>query len=97
MTIEDRLVKEAHVLGHPVRFRIVKLLAEKPQHIAGISKAMEEERRLVHQHLDILEKYGFVSSEYEISEAIKSEGKVIRIYQATDKVEAVLCELMEKL
>ncbi|MDI6811058.1 MAG: hypothetical protein QMD80_05205 [archaeon] len=44
MKIEDRLVEEAHVLLHPVRFRIVELLAEKPMHINAISNALGEEK-----------------------------------------------------
>jgi DNA-binding transcriptional ArsR family regulator len=91
--MEDRLVKDAHVLLHPIRFRIVELLAEKPIHINGISKAMGEERRLVSYHLLTLEECGFVKSKYEISESPKSRGKAIRKYWVTDKVENVISEL----
>jgi predicted transcriptional regulator len=90
MKMEDTLVKDAHVLLHPIRFRIVELLAEKPLHINGISKAMGEERRLVSYHLLTLEEYGFVGSKYEISEAPKSKGKAIRKYWVTDKVDQVI-------
>jgi predicted transcriptional regulator len=93
MKMEDTLVKDAHVLLHPIRFRIVELLAEKPLHINGISKAMGEERRLVSYHLLTLEEYGFVSSRYEISEAPKSKGKAIRKYWVTDKVDQVISEI----
>lgn len=91
--MEETLVKDAHVLLHPIRFRIVELLAEKPIHINGISKAMGEERRLVSYHLLTLEEYGFVRSKYEISEAPKSKGKAIRKYWVTDKVKEVISEL----
>ena len=93
MKMEDTLVKDAHVLLHPIRFRIVELLAEKPLHINGISKAMGEERRLVSYHLLTLEEYGFVNSKYEISEAPKSKGKAIRKYWVTDKVDQVISEI----
>ncbi|MBN1761504.1 MAG: winged helix-turn-helix transcriptional regulator [Methanomicrobia archaeon] len=93
MKMEDTLVKDAHVLLHPIRFRIVELLAEKPLHINGISKAMGEERRLVSYHLLTLEEYGFVNSRYEISEAPKSKGKAIRKYWVTDKVDQVISEI----
>ena len=93
MKMEDELVKDAHVLLHPIRFRIVELLAEKPIHINGISKAMGEERRLVSYHLLTLEEYGFVNSKYEISESPKSKGKAIRKYWVTDKVKDVISEL----
>jgi DNA-binding transcriptional ArsR family regulator len=91
--IEEELVKDAHVLLHPVRFRIVELLMEKPMHINEISKAMGEERRLVSYHLLTLEEHRFVESRYEISEQPKSKGKAIRKYWVTDKVEAVISEL----
>ncbi|MHC1599262.1 MAG: ArsR/SmtB family transcription factor [Candidatus Methanospirareceae archaeon] len=97
MKIEDDLVKDAHVLFHPIRYRIVELLAEKPMHINQISKAMGEERRLVSYHLLALEESGFVSSKYEISESPKSKGKAIRKYWVTDKVKGVIGEIKEKL
>jgi DNA-binding transcriptional ArsR family regulator len=94
MKIEDKLVKEAHVLLHPIRFRIVELLVEKPMHINSISKALEgKKKKLVSYHLDILEEYGFVTSEYEISEQPKSKGKALKKYSVTDKVEEVLLGL----
>ena len=43
MIIED----DAYALAHPLRCRIVELLAEKPMHINEIAKALGEERRLV--------------------------------------------------
>jgi len=93
MKMEDTLVKDAHVLLHPIRFRIIELLSEKPLHINGISKVMGEERRLVSYHLLTLEEYGFVGSKYEISEQPKSKGKAIRTYWVTDKVKEVISEL----
>ncbi|HDS45486.1 MAG TPA: transcriptional regulator [Methanomicrobia archaeon] len=95
--LEDQLVMDAHVLVHPMRFRIVELLREKTMHINSISKALGEERRLVSYHLQILETYGFLSSKYEISEQDKSKGKAIRKFWVTDRVDAVLAELREKL
>jgi predicted transcriptional regulator len=93
MKMEDALVKEAHVILHPIRFRLVELLAEKPMHVSEISRAMGEERRLVAYHLDTLEEYGFVKSKHEISEQPKSKGKALRIYWTTDKVKTVIAEL----
>lgn len=94
MKLGDSLVKEAHVLLHPIRFRIVELLAEKPMHINAISKALDgEKKRLVSYHLHTLEDFGFVSSKYEISEQPKSKGRAIRKYWVTEKVEKVISEL----
>jgi len=44
MKIGDNLIKDVHVLLHPIRCRIVELLAEKPMHISEISKALGEEK-----------------------------------------------------
>jgi hypothetical protein len=43
MTIEDDFLKEVHVLLHPIRYRIVELLAEKPMHINEMSNTLGEE------------------------------------------------------
>jgi DNA-binding transcriptional ArsR family regulator len=88
--MEDEKVKEAHVILHPIRFRIIELLSEKQMHVSELSKALAEERRLLSYHLDILEEYGFVQSKHEISDQPMSKGKALRIYRATDKIEQVL-------
>ncbi|MGC9444363.1 MAG: ArsR/SmtB family transcription factor [Candidatus Methanospirareceae archaeon] len=94
MKLDDELVKEAHVLLHPIRFRIVELLEEQPMHINAISKALEEKKKkLVSYHLGILEDHGFVRSKYEISEQPKSKGKALKRYWVTDKVNEVVGEL----
>lgn len=64
MEIEDKLVKEAHILLHPLRYRIAELLAEKPMHIRELIEALGEDRRLVSYHLLTLEEHGFVSSKF---------------------------------
>lgn len=95
--IDESLITEAHVLLHPIRFKIVELLAEKPIHINAISKVMGEERRLVSYHLQTLEEHGFVKSKYEISEQPKSKGKAIRKYWITDKVDKLISEIKKSL
>ncbi len=97
MKFDDDLLKDIHALLHPIRFRIVELLAEKPMHINEISNALREERRLVSYHLLTLEEYGFLSSNYEILEQGKSKGKAIRKYRVTGKVEEVISELKRRL
>ncbi len=97
MEFDEELVADAHVLLHPIRFRIVKLLAQEPRHINGISKALGEERRLVSYHLLTLEEFGFVESRYEISENPKSKGKAIRKYWTTDKVNDVIGGIKKQL
>ncbi len=97
MKLKEELVEDAHVFFHPVRFRIVELLAEKTMHINAISIALGEERRLVSYHLDMLEGHGFLTSKYVISEEKKSKGKALRKYTVTDKVAKVISELKKEL
>jgi len=85
------------VLLHPMRFRIVELLAEKPMHINELSNALRKERRLISYHLLVLEEHGFLSSKYELSEQPNSKGKAIRKYSVTGKVEEVFSELKKRL
>jgi ArsR family transcriptional regulator len=97
MEIKDSLVMDAHVLFHPIRFRIVELLAERQMYINELSNALGEDRRHVSYHLRTLEEYGFVSSKYEISDHPKSRGKALKKYWVNGKVEGVISELREKL
>jgi len=95
--LEGELLKDSHILLHPERYRIMELLAEKPMHISGLSRAMSEERRLVTYHLVKLEERGFVKSKYELSEQPKSKGKAIRVYTATEKAAEVKAKLKKGL
>jgi DNA-binding transcriptional ArsR family regulator len=91
--LEGELLEDSHIFLHPVRYRLMELLAEKPMHISELSRAMSEERRLVAYPLATLEERGFVTSKYEISEEPKTKGKALRVYTVTDKV----AELKAKL
>lgn len=95
--LEDKLLEDAHIYLHPIRYRLVGLLAEKPMHINALSSALGMERRLVSYHLATLEDCGFVTSKYEISELPKSKGKALRVYTVTDKVPEVKAELKKAL
>ncbi|RZN39569.1 MAG: ArsR family transcriptional regulator, partial [Methanophagales archaeon ANME-1-THS] len=89
--------QEAHILLHPIRYRILELLATKPMYISELSKALGEDRRFIPYHLRLLEEHGFLSSKYEISEHPKSRGKAIRKYWVNGKVEDVISRLKERL
>ncbi len=97
MKITDSLLRDVHILLHPVRYRIVELLMDEPMHINEISREVNIERRLVSYHLLTLEEHGFVKSNYEISEHPRSKGRAIRKYEPTEKVKHVLSELRKIL
>jgi len=88
---------DASTLLQPIRFELIKLLAEKPQHVNRLAKALGKERRVVAQHLEILEAYGFVTSKRALSEEPESLGRCLKIYQATDKVAEVNKKLKKML
>ncbi|MBE0516820.1 MAG: winged helix-turn-helix transcriptional regulator [Methanophagales archaeon] len=94
--IDDKTLQEAHILLHPIRYRIVELLAEKPMHINEISRVMGDERRFVTYHLRLLEECGFLSSKYKISPEKKSKGKSLKIYKTTERVEQTISKLREQ-
>ncbi|MGC9444818.1 MAG: helix-turn-helix domain-containing protein [Candidatus Methanospirareceae archaeon] len=60
MERENILLKEAHVLLHPFRYRMAALLAERPLSLQELIDALGEDRRLISYHLLILEEHGFV-------------------------------------
>jgi predicted transcriptional regulator len=78
--LEDELLDDSHIFLHPVRYRLVELLAEQPRHVNALSSALGMERRLVTYHLATLEEQGFVTSKYVISEVEKIKGKALRVY-----------------
>lgn len=78
-------MKEARIFLHPTRYRIAKLLAEKPMHVKELTEVLGEERRLVSYHLLLLEEHGFVSSEFEYPKEAISSGKAIKKYGVTGK------------
>jgi len=91
---------DVYTLLHPTRFRIVKLLNEKSMHIDRRDKPRPGRGKapnLIGMHLDILELYGFVSSERVISEEGQLKGRVTRIVRLTDKVAKVCSELQKEL
>ncbi len=83
--VDEELLEDSHIFLHPIRYRLMELIAEKPVHINALSKALTMERRLVSYHHAALEDRGFVTSKYEISEEPRAKGKAIRLYTVTDK------------
>lgn len=87
METESNLVKEARILLHPTRYKIAKLLAEKPMRIGELTEALGEDRRLVSYHLLTLQDYGFVRSEFDFpAEEERAAGaKTLKRYGVTEK------------
>jgi DNA-binding transcriptional ArsR family regulator len=84
---------------HPVRYRIVELLAEHPMHIDALSRALDEKRGLVAYHLLALQERGFVKSNYGLLMLLEPEqrGTALRVYTVPDKLAEVKAELKKAL
>jgi ArsR family transcriptional regulator len=50
------------ILGNDTRRRILQLLADEPRYFIQLSKDLGVSQQAVLKHLDLLEKYGFISS-----------------------------------
>lgn len=55
------------VLGNDTRRRILQLLADEPRYFIQLSKDLRVSQQAVLKHLEILEKYGFITSYEEES------------------------------
>jgi DNA-binding transcriptional ArsR family regulator len=97
VSIDEELLNDAHILLHPLRYRIMEQLSDEEMHINALSDRLGEERRLVSYHLLILEEQGFLESNYEISEYPKSKGKAIKRYKPTEKLKKVTTALKNLL
>ena len=64
MERENNLLKEAHILLHPLRYRIAALLAERPRNLQELIDTLGGDRRLISYHLLILEEHGFVNGKF---------------------------------
>jgi DNA-binding transcriptional ArsR family regulator len=95
--LEAELLDDSRIFLHPLRCRILELLAEKLMNLNAISLALSMERKLVAYHLFTLEDCGFVTSKYVLSELDKSKGKALRVYTATDKAAEVKAKLKKGL
>ncbi len=95
----EEIIKEGHMLVHPLRYKIIKLLQENPEgmYVNQISKAIKEDRKLVAYHLLTLFQYDFAKSEYEISKYPSSKGKALKRITLTEKTKKVLTDLKETI
>ncbi len=76
----EELAKLLDGLGHPLRLKIVALLAEgeRPMYLNEIARSLGVSRGLAKIHLKKLEKAGIVKSRLVIDE---ERGKALRFYE----------------
>jgi DNA-binding transcriptional ArsR family regulator len=85
MNIDNQLMKEAHALLHPTRYKIAALLSESPMSIKELTEALGKEKRLISYHLFILEEHGFVNGEFKVSKKANLKELTAKQYGVTEK------------
>ena len=97
--MSKEILKEAALLFHPVRYKIVETLRREktPMYIDEIAGKINEDRRLVSFHLSTLEDKGLAKSEFKVIKKAQSKGKAGRFYTLTPRVDVVLTELAKMI
>jgi DNA-binding transcriptional ArsR family regulator len=87
MSGKTELIKDATLLRHPLRFRMVELLMQRPMSVRELVEALGEHRRLVSYHLLMLEEHGFVNAALEFPDEAVVQVRSAKRYRATGKGE----------
>ena len=90
-------VKVFDALSHPIRIKILGLLAKERQYVSELARIVNISRPLLYMHLKKLETAGFITGHAEIS----SSGKAIKYFEALNfeitLTPALLTELSENI
>jgi predicted transcriptional regulator len=78
MTDVNELAKTLDALGHPLRLKIVALLAGGEMYLNEIANKLRVNRALAKVHLKKLERAGIVKSRIELAQG---EAKALRYYK----------------
>jgi len=73
----ESYVKLFDALSHPMRIKIIGILAEKRQYVSELARMINISRPLLYMHLKKLEAAGLVSGQHEISKL----GKATKYYE----------------
>jgi DNA-binding transcriptional ArsR family regulator len=71
----------AQLVMHPVRFKILRQIAEAPtkQFVEEIAEAINEHPRLVSHHLNVLQDVGLINCTYEATKAKGSKRRRVAV------------------
>jgi ArsR family transcriptional regulator len=64
----QQIVDIGEALAHPVRLKLLYLLAEKERYVYELAKDLNLSRQVINLHLKRLEKAGFVESDLRLEE-----------------------------
>lgn len=90
-------VKLFDALSHPMRIKIMGILAEERQYVSELARIVNISRPLLYMHLKKLEAAGIIAGHHEISES----GKAIKYFELKEfdvhLTPALLTELSKKI
>lgn len=85
MSVEEK-VRLTHVLTHPARYQIAKLLQSKGRaYIAEIAKDLGVDRKVVTFHMRIMEREGLLTTSLQKKQPPKGNPILVRYAKLTDK------------
>lgn len=73
----EEYAKLFDALSHPMRIKIIGILAEERRYVSELAKLINLSRPLLYMHLKKLEDANIVTDSYEIS----SSGKTMKYYE----------------
>ncbi len=73
---------------HPLRWKILKLLARKPMHAAELARLLGEQEQKIYYHIKQLERHGFI----RVVERIFVRGTVAKVYAPRKRAFAIELE-----
>lgn len=80
-------------LSHPMRIKVIGILAQNRRYVSELAKMMNMSRPLLYMHLRKLEDAAIVIGSYEISES----GKSMKYYEVKSFAVHLTPELLESL
>lgn len=75
----QQIVEIGEALSHPVRLKLLYLLAERERYVYELAKDLDLSRQVVNLHLKRLEKAGFVESDLRLEENDMRAKKFFRL------------------
>lgn len=93
MTKVEELAKTLDALGHPLRLKIIALLAGGELYLNEIANKLGVNRALAKVHLKKLERAGIVVSRVEL---VKGEAKALRYYKLQEFEVHLSPQILEK-
>jgi len=75
----EQIVEIGEALSHPIRLKLLYLLAERERYVYELAKDLNLSRQVVNLHLKRLEKAGFVESDLRLDDDDMRAKKFFRL------------------